>query len=71
MAHLFIVGKEPLDQVSEIEEEEVFELSREVKVDLETALRAVAFLVDFIDSVGGSGGLRECADELSKLEPPQ
>lgn len=70
MAKPFVVPKRPIQQHPEPEEieSEVFELSGDVKTDLETALRAVAFLLDFVDSVGGAGGLRACADEIGRFE---
>jgi hypothetical protein len=70
MAKPFVVPKQPIQQHPEPEgiESEVFELSGDVKKDLETALRAVAFLLDFVDSVGGAEGLRTCADEIGRSE---
>ena len=37
-----------------------------VAVDLETALRAIAFLVEFIDGLGVEG-LRHCADTVREF----
>ena len=73
MAELFIVPRQPVDQATEPEEieEEDFRVSGEVKQDLETALRAIAFLLDFIDSVGGAEGLRCCANDIRKFEVPR
>lgn len=73
MAELFIVPRQPVEQSSEPEEieEEDFRVSGEVKTDLETALRAIAFLLDFIDSVGGAEGLRCCANDIRKFEVPR
>lgn len=73
MAELFIVPRQPVEQTAEpgeIEEED-FRVSGEVKQDLETALRAIAFLFDFVDSVGGADGLRACADDIRKFEMPR
>lgn len=73
MAELFVVSKRPIEPSTEPEETEsdVFELSGDVKADLETALRALAFLLDFVDSVGGAEGLRCCANDIRKFEAPR
>ena len=73
MEKLFVVPRGPLEQPPEAKsvEADVFEISGEVKTDLETALHAIAFLLDFIDSVGGADGLRCCADDIRKLEVPR
>lgn len=73
MAKLFVVPKQPVEQPPELEptETEMFELSGEVKLDLELALRCVGFLLDFVDSVGGADGLRTCADEIHSFRAVQ
>ena len=74
MAQLFVVPKQPVEQVAEVEESEetdAFELSGDIKADIATALRAYAFLLDFIDSIGGSDGLRATAEQIRKCELPR
>jgi hypothetical protein len=67
MAKLTIVGKEPLEQSAPREiEPGPFDVSGDTGRDLETALRAFAFLVDFVKEVG-SDELRKCADVVCDL----
>ena len=69
MPKLFVVPKQPInpgDTEPDELEEESFELSGDIKADLETALLAVAFLLDFVDSVGPDG-LRCCANEIREF----
>jgi hypothetical protein len=69
MPKLFVVPKQPIapgDSEPDEIEEESFVLSGDVKTDLETALLAVAFLLDFVDCVG-SDGLRCCANEIREF----
>ena len=61
----FIVPKEPVEQSVQQEEEtpEPLEISGDVRADTEGALRALAFLIEFLDEVGPDE-LRRCADEI-------
>ena len=70
MPNLFVVPEQPLEQPPEIEpiDTDVFRVSGDTKTDLETAMRAIAFLLDFIDSVGGAEGLRACADDIREFQ---
>lgn len=67
MAKLFVVPNEPVTEAEPNQEAdaigESLELSGDVKVDTETALRALAFLIEFIDEAGPDE-LRRCADEI-------
>ncbi len=69
MTNLFVVPKQSIQELEEVEqtETELFELSGVVKADLENALRALAFLLDFVDLVGGADGLRGCADAVREF----
>lgn len=73
MAQLFVVPKQPVqvDEIEDSEESDVFELSGDMQADLATALRAYAFLLDFIDSVGGSDGLRATAEQIHNIQVPR
>jgi hypothetical protein len=62
MAKLFVVPKQELQKFPESEEEELFQTSGDVAEDLEGAVQAMAFLLDFIIEVGGSQGLRRLAN---------
>jgi hypothetical protein len=67
MAKLTIVGKQPAEGLQEPASEPGFlEVSGDTRRDLETALRAFAFLIDFVKEVG-SDELRNCADEVGDL----
>ena len=62
----FIVPKEPIEQSAEQEEmaeSEPLELSGDVNADTETALRVLAFLIEFLDATGPDE-LRRSADEI-------
>lgn len=63
MANLFVVQKHE-ERAAEPEfTPEPLELSGDTKADLETALRALAFLMEFIEVVGPEQ-LRRSADEI-------
>lgn len=68
----FIVGKQEIRETQPEEfEYGTLEFSGDAKRDLETAILAIAFLLDFVDSVGGSLGLRACADEMRDFRKEQ
>jgi hypothetical protein len=65
MSRLFVVPKQQVEQSRETEETgpELFGVSGDTGADLETALRTLAFLMEFIEVVGPDE-LRRCADEI-------
>lgn len=68
-AELFVVPKQAVEQSPEPEPTDTdLRVSGNVNTDMETALRAIAFLLDFIDSVGGAEGLRACADDIREFQ---
>ncbi|HEY6443367.1 MAG TPA: hypothetical protein VIY66_08520 [Candidatus Acidoferrales bacterium] len=71
MAKLFIVGQQPIEPEEtppETDEPETYEVCGDANADTETALRALAFLMEFLDEVGPDE-LRRCADEIRALRP--
>jgi hypothetical protein len=62
MAELFVVSKQEKPD-EPVEESEDFELTGDTALDLETALRAIAFLYDWVISIGPEG-IAECADSV-------
>jgi len=66
MAKLFVVPKQIIQPPSELEEVECdpLKVSGDVAADLETAIRAFAFLVEWVEEAGAAGGLRICADAV-------
>jgi len=73
MAKLFVVPKGQAEQSTEPEEidSEEFELSGDTATDLQTAMMAFAFLLDWVDSVGGSDGVRMCAGKVGAFRKEQ
>jgi len=69
MARLFVVPKQESRPPIDTEEIECdpLEVSGDVATDLETAIRAFAFLVEWVEEAGASGGLRICADAVRKF----
>jgi len=69
MTKLFVVPKQEIQSPIEPEEVEsdLLEVSGDTAADLETAIRALAFLVDWIENVGGAEGLRICADGVRRF----
>ena len=65
MAKLFVVSKEQVVQSEQPEgaTPEPLELSGNVSADTETALRALAFLLEFLECMGPDE-LRRTADEI-------
>jgi hypothetical protein len=64
MTKLFVAGKEPVEQSKQREEtREPLGLSGDVKTDTETALRALAFLIEFLNEMGPDE-LRAAAAEI-------
>jgi hypothetical protein len=63
MAKLEIVGKHPIAGLEPKAEPGPFEVSGDMYRDAETALRSLAFLVDFLRMIEGAE-LRRCADEI-------
>jgi hypothetical protein len=71
MAKLFIVPKGPIEQSEQQSEmAEPMGLSGDVKADTEKALRALAFLLEFLDYMGPDQ-LRSCADEVRAFRMQQ
>jgi hypothetical protein len=66
MAKLFVVGKGPVEQSEQQEDTGPIGMSGDTNADTETALRALAFLIEFLDQVGPDE-LRRCADEIQAL----
>jgi hypothetical protein len=67
-AGLFLVTPENAAQCKEPNEDQ--EISGETLNDTETAIRALAFLIDFVNSVG-TDELRRCADQIRSFREPQ
>jgi hypothetical protein len=65
MSNLFVVPRQEVAQTPEPEEieNEPLVLSGDMAADLDNALRAIAFLVDFVNNVGADG-LLDCADKV-------
>jgi hypothetical protein len=72
MAELFVVPKQQFEQPAESEEidPEVFEVTGDTKADLETAMRALAFLIDWVNEVGAEG-IRKGANEIRAFRGEQ
>jgi hypothetical protein len=64
---LFVVQKQPsVEQSAQPEETQStgFGLSGDTARDLQTALVAFAYLLEWVDSVGGAEGIRLCAEKV-------
>jgi hypothetical protein len=69
MAKLFVVPKQEIEELPEPQETgllETFEVSGDVAKDLENALIAIGFLLDWIITIGPEG-LQHCADSVRKF----
>ncbi len=66
MSKLFVVQKQPIGPPIEPEETEpeAFEVSGDIATDMETALRALSFLLGWVEEIGGPVGLLICADKV-------
>jgi hypothetical protein len=68
MPKLFVVPKREAEKSSEPEEtESELYVSGDTAADLETALMAFAFLIDWVESIGGAEGIRICSETVREF----